>query len=161
MAGNITDLVDGRIIHILDKIENNPSSEVVNELALDSEVEDLLEIRKALFLLVKERFEFELRKIDSLGEDESSGIKLANRTERSLGTSVAKEIVKQYKYIMQMTNGFPRCVLSRDTKYLDLITVNEKNDDDIQVMNSHLAEKTRVVELMNITKEQQKVIKKN
>ena len=49
--------MDVRVIHILNKVENSNADDVIEELALDSEVEDLLEIRKNLFDLMKDKLE--------------------------------------------------------------------------------------------------------
>ena len=109
---DVKDVIDDRVLHIIGKIENSTLNDVVEELALDSDVDELLQMRKDLFILAKDRLEYTLCNDKLLGEEEDAGIELANRTNRSQGSSVAKEVVEQYKYVMGMTNNFPRAVLS-------------------------------------------------
>ena len=68
MGGEISDIIDDRVLHILMKVENKSMSDVVEELAEDSEIEELLEMRENLFKLSKDRLEYGLRKEGKLGE---------------------------------------------------------------------------------------------
>lgn len=151
------DVMDDRVVHMLMKVENNSTSDVVEELALDSDIDELLEMRKNLFELVKEKMEHALRKCGVLGEDEDSGLSIANRTTRSKTTSVAKEIVEEYKYVVGLVNHFPRALLSRESKYIDILPP-EKEIGEEDGQNNPITDKIRIAELSIMIKDQQKVI---
>ena len=55
---------DGRINHILGKLDRDGKSEVVEELANEAEVEVLQELRERVFILAKDVYESNLRETD-------------------------------------------------------------------------------------------------
>ena len=157
MGKDICDVIDDRVVHMLMKVENSTTSDVVDELTLDSDIEELLEMRKNLFELVKEKMEYELRKCGVLGEEEDSGLSIANRTRRSQPISVAKEVVEEYKYVVGLVNHFPRTLLSKESKYMDILPPEkELVEEDRQ--NNPITDKVRIAELSVMIKDQQKVI---
>ena len=162
MGDKIRGVIDDRVIHILMKVENSSAQDVVEELALDSEVEDLLEMRDGLFTLAKDKLEYILRDEGKLGEEEDSGVTKANRTNRSKAANVAKEVVELYKYVaLETVNSFPRSLLSKETKFLDILPSEVKIDEEEGVEHDNkLIDKIRIIELTNILKDQQRMIEK-
>ena len=154
-------LLDDRVQHILMKVQNSTLSDVVEELALDSDIDELLDMRVNLFSLAKDRLEYDLRKEKYLGEDEDSGIVIANRTSRSKQENVAKEVVDLYKYINGLVNNFPWILLSKETKYLNLLPPLKKdNEEEVSEKDNPLRDKVRVIELTNLFREQERVLDK-
>ena len=159
MEKAIGEVINNEVLFILNKIENNSLSDVVEELALDSDMKELLDMRKGLFVLAKEKLEYSLRKSTTLGEEEDSGVKISNKTRRSQPAAIAKDVVEQYKYIMGMTVNFPRGILSKETRFNDILPPDGQKDDHDRSLKVNLVEdKMRQVELTNLVKEQQKVI---
>lgn len=157
----MNDVIDERVLHILMKVENNSLSDVVDELALDSEIDELLEMREGLFKVAKDTLEYGWRTDKQLGDDEDSGIVLARRTRRSKQQNAAKEVIELYKYVTGMTNNFPRALLSKETKFLDLMPPEKpKEVDEETVKDNPLKDKLRIIELNNRMREQEKMIEK-
>ncbi len=125
---------DGRINHILGKLDREGKSEVVNELALDVDYEVIQELRERVFILGRETYESKLKEAKELGEDDHVELSLQKRKQGE-NESLAKDVVDLYEYAVGLSTTFPRDVLSRGctSKLKDTTDLESKVGEKDQV----------------------------
>lgn len=166
---------DGRISHILGKIECQNINEVIDELATEAECDVLAELRDKVFKLCKDIFEHNLKEKGIIGETEKVDITLQRRNKKGdNGEALAEDIVKLYQYAVGLNQEFPKDVLTRSSKTKEITdkvdrAVGSESEngtaDENQAANCieakvSLHQKLFNLEIMNLVKEQGRTIDK-
>ena len=118
---------DGRISHILGKLECDGKNEVVEELATDVEVDVLQDLRERVFVLAKDSYETALKESETIDKNETVDITLIRRTKAGDSSALSKDVVDLYSYAVGWVEEFPRDVLTRGSK-LKEVKKKEAND---------------------------------
>ena len=117
---------DGRLNHILGKLERDGKNEVVEELATEAEQDVLQELRERVFILAKDMYENALRDTGTINNEEKVDISLQRRTKSGENSTLAKDIVELYAYTVGLQESFPKDVLTRNCKLKEI----KKKDDE-------------------------------
>ena len=89
---------DGRLNHILGKLDLVEKYEVVEELAAEAEEDVLQELRERVFTLAKAMYENTLKDTDTIGDNDEVEITLQRRNTNGDNTTLSKDIVDLYEY---------------------------------------------------------------
>ena len=125
---------DGRINHILGKLEREGKTEVINELSIDVDCDVLQELRERVFNLGKETYESKLRDANEIGDEEHVDLFLQKR-KKNENETLAKDIVELYQYAVGLSLTFPKDVLTRTctSKLKDTADLEDKSGEKDQV----------------------------
>ena len=144
-------LIDDRIQQILAKCTSESKEDVLEELVGDFENEFLLDEREKCFTVAKDRFETVLLNEGTLSKGEHLDIILNKRGIKSASKTIAKEIIELFEFIVGYTKIFPKAVVSRQSKMIEL---TGERDIPNTKCNS-VSDRTKITELYNIVKELQ------
>lgn len=151
------DNIDESVIHILYKIEKEAKGQVIDELATDIELEVLLDVRQKLFVCSKKSYEELLSELNILEDGESTEMTLMQRRgKKDDGAIIAKDIVEMFEYVLGYSDNFPKSVLSRNSKFLEVTRVNPESGG---TKTEPVITQEEII-INNILKDQQKDIKK-
>lgn len=163
---NFTDC-DGRISHILGKIESHSANEVVSELAIEAEYEVLFDVKEKIFGLCKDIYENKLREQNIIGENEHIDISAQRRHKKDDNENLAEDVVKLYQYAIGLQTDFPKDILARSSKFKDITQIvekqpgeDEKDCSEGRGQKETLHQKLFNLEIMNLVKEQSRSIEK-
>ena len=155
---------DGVISHILQKIDIEARNDVIAELANDADCEALQDVRTKLFLVCKKMYETQLREKEILAEGDELDFSLQKRLKKADNTSLAKDIVDMYEFAIGGNEKFPKNVLSRASKYVDVpkSAANEGKEAEngaAKACNRDIVlARISNIEMVNTIKEQGKMI---
>ena len=121
-------------------------------------MDDLLVERENVFTAAKDKFEQLLRNEAMLGIEQHVDIEVAVKTNRTAPKTIAKEIVDMYDYIVGYSNVFPRAVLAKSCKYVD-ITQKESGRTKTQIYNPTM-DRMKITELSNMVKDLHGLVEK-
>ena len=136
---------DGRISHILGKVESQSVNDVIAELAIEAEWEVLTDVREKVFGLCKEIYEHHLREKGIIGENDKVDIVLFRRHNKDDNETVAKDIVDLYQYAVGLKISFPKEVLTRQSKFIDVEQAEDSSEVQEGGSNISNGPKTRYI----------------
>ena len=149
------DLLEVSLQTVLAKCDGQSKESIIEEIESDFDKDVLLEQREKAFEVAKARFENGLVQDNLIGSGETVDMTMARRTNKSLSSSIAKEILDMYMYIIGYSEIFPKWMIAKGCKYLDIVT--DKQGQRRQTCNSGV-DKIKIVELANILEEQRKML---
>ena len=155
---NISDF-DGVIAHILQKIDIEARGDVISELANDADVDALQDVRAKLFVVCKKMYEGMLRETKAIEEGVEVDLTLQKRLKKADNTNLAKDIVDLFEFAIGGNEKFPKNVLARSSKYIDIQTPANKEDGTSKACNRDIVlARISNIEMVNTVKEQGKHI---
>ena len=150
------DLLDVRLQAVLANRNSDTRQNVEEELSGDFELDFLLEEREKAFSVAKGKFENVLRADGMLGQEDKVDIEVSTRTNRSTVKNIVKEIVDIYDYIMGYTEIFPKAVISKASRYID-ISEKDVGRGKTQIYNP-VMDRMRLTEIANLVRDLQSEI---
>lgn len=140
---NPLDGIDDTVTHILFKLERNSKGQVVDELQEDIEEDLLRDVGHKLFNAAKGIYTQTLIEQNFIQDGEVIEIELVQRRNQKEDSSLlCKDIVDLYEYVMGYMDMFPRSVLAKKGKYIE---VKSKTQLDLEMVEKSKQEKCREI----------------
>ena len=112
--------IDVTLQNILSKRDDDSRQRIEKDIVAEFGIETLLKERKSIFEIAKRKFEKILEDEGLLDSSDKVEIEIMKRTKSYAVEKVVKEIVDMYDYIVGYSEIFPRAVISKDSKYIDI-----------------------------------------
>ena len=143
------DNIDVGLQAVLAKCDLETRENIVAELEREYEKRDLIVEREKLFDCAKSKFEHELLVNGLVDKEETTNLVLSKRTGTSSGSNIAREVNDLYLYVVNRTKTFPRGVLCKTCKYIEVVPKdNEKNK-----ISNPVLDKMKISELANTVRD--------
>ena len=152
------ELLDVTLQAVLAKRDSETRDSIEEELTSEFEVDKLLEEREKAFSVARGKFENVLVADGLLPENDKVDITVANKTNKSGAKNIAKDIIDMYDYIVGHTQIFPKTLISKESKYID-ISKKDSERGSKQIYNPVL-DRMRMTELANTMRDLQSAIDK-
>ena len=139
--------IDVGLQSILAKCDGGTKTDIIQEIEREFTKDNLLDTREELFVCGKSRLDIALQYAGMVDKGEKTNLEMAKRTKSSSNKNIAKEIFEMYMYVIGKTKTFPRDILSKACKYIEVMKDNER--DKMTILNP-VIDKLKIAELSNM-----------
>ncbi len=140
---------------LLATVDTRSKQDIIEEIEGNYEKEDLLEERSNAFTAAKRHFKEQYA--SEMEQSETAEMILAPRNKSSGKSTIATEILDIYKYMAGYSRIFPREILAKSCKIINISDIKTKEKGHIA---NPLMDKISIVELHHMIKELQRNVNK-
>ncbi len=133
---------------ILATVDTKPRPDIIEEIETNYEKADLLDERSNAFTATKKHFKEQYAK--EIEQSETAEMILAPRNKSSSKATIAAEILDMYKYMAGYTHIFPRYILAKSCK---IININDLKSKERGHIANPLMDRISIIELHHMIKE--------
>ncbi len=130
--------------------------DIANEFEQECEKELLLQQRENLFMIVKETVERKLREEGYLDEKQTTNLELLKKTNKCLEITLARDMIQMYEYITNMSNSFPKDVVTKQSRYVDIVSFDEETN--LGKLEKPIMGKLKLLEFANELRDMKSII---